>query len=108
MVRHLASSYTRRTLTAGTAGALGFLGAVLGAVGGYISLIGWLRGNSLNGGVAALANVPIGDLLLILFGMSVFAAIVGWVLAAASPQLWRIRRSSERTGAKDHLQLHPW
>jgi hypothetical protein len=103
MVRHLASSYTRRTLTAGTAGALGFLGAVLGAVGGYISLIGWLRGNSLNGGVAALANVPIGDLLLILF-----AAIVGWVLAAASPQLWRIRRSSERTGAKDHLQLHPW
>ena len=31
-----ASSYTRRTLTAVTAGALGFLGALLGTVGGYV------------------------------------------------------------------------
>ena len=38
-----ASSYTRRTLTAVTAGALGFLGALLGTVGGYIGMIGWLR-----------------------------------------------------------------
>jgi putative ABC transport system permease protein len=80
-----ASSYTRRTLTAVTAGALGFLGALLGTVGGYIGLIGWLRGNSLNGGVAALGNVPVGDLLLILFGMPAFAAIVGWVFAGRQP-----------------------
>ena len=45
-----ASSFTRRTLTAVTAGALGFLGALLGTVVGYIALIGWLRSNSLNGG----------------------------------------------------------
>jgi putative ABC transport system permease protein len=76
-----ASSHTRRTLTAVTAGALGFLGALLGTVGGYIGLIGWLRSNSLNGGIAALGNVPVGDLLLILFAMPAFAAIVGWLFA---------------------------
>jgi putative ABC transport system permease protein len=80
-----ASSYTRRTLTAVTAGALGFLGALLGVVGGYIGMIGWLRGNSLNGGIAALGNVPVGDLLLILFGMPAFAAIVGWLFAGREP-----------------------
>jgi putative ABC transport system permease protein len=76
-----ASSNTRRTLTAVTAGALGFLGALLGTVGGYIGLLGWLRSNSLNGGIAALGNVPVGDLLLILLGMPAFAAIVGWLFA---------------------------
>ncbi|MGH8981732.1 MAG: FtsX-like permease family protein [Acidimicrobiales bacterium] len=80
-----ASSYTRRTLTAATAGALGFLGALLGTVGGYIGLLGWLRSNSLNGGIAALGNVPVSDLLLILFGMPAFAAIVGWMLAGREP-----------------------
>src|SRR6202040_1814631 len=71
-----ASSYTRRTLTAVTAGAPGLPGALLGTVGGYIALIGWLRGNSLNGGIAALGNVPVADLLIILLGMPAFAAIV--------------------------------
>jgi putative ABC transport system permease protein len=52
-----ASNFTRRTLTAATAGALGFLGALLGTVGGYIALIGWLRSNSLNGGISSLGNV---------------------------------------------------
>jgi putative ABC transport system permease protein len=76
-----ASSYTRRTLTAVTAGTLGFLGALLGVVGGYIGMIGWLRSNSLNGGIAALGNIPVADLLLILVGMPAFAAIVGWLFA---------------------------
>jgi putative ABC transport system permease protein len=80
-----ASSYTRRTLTAVTAGALGFLGALLGTVGGYIGMIGWLRSNSLNGGIAALGNVPVADLLLILLGMPAFAAAVGWLLAGREP-----------------------
>jgi putative ABC transport system permease protein len=80
-----ASSYTRRTLTAVTAGALGFLGAFLGVVGAYIGMIGWLRSNSLNGGIAALGNVPVGDLLLILLGMPAFAAIVGWLFAGREP-----------------------
>jgi putative ABC transport system permease protein len=80
-----ASSYTRRTLTAVTAGALGFLGALLGVLGGYIGMIGWLRSNSLNGGIAALGNIPVADLLLILFGMPAFAAIVGWLFAGREP-----------------------
>jgi putative ABC transport system permease protein len=80
-----ASSYTRRALTAVTAGALGFLGALLGVAGGYIGMIGWLRSNSLNGGIAALGNIPVADLLLILLGMPVFAAIVGWLLAGREP-----------------------
>jgi putative ABC transport system permease protein len=80
-----ASSYTRRTLTAVTAGALGFLGALLGVVGGYIGMLGWLRSNSLNGGIAALGNVPLADLLLILLGMPAFAAAVGWLFAGREP-----------------------
>jgi putative ABC transport system permease protein len=82
-----ASSYTRRTLSAVTAGALGFLGALLGTAGGYIGLIGWLRGNSLNGGIAALGNVPVADLLIILFGMPAFAALVAWLFAGREPAL---------------------
>ena len=80
-----ASSYTRRTLTAVTAGALGFLGALLGVVGGYVGMLGFLRSNSLNGGIAALGNIPVGDLLLILLAMPAFAAIVGWLLAGREP-----------------------
>jgi putative ABC transport system permease protein len=80
-----ASSYTRRTLTAVTAGALGLLGALLGVVGGYVAMIGWLRSNALNGGISALTNVPIGDLMLILFGMPAFAAAVGWLFASREP-----------------------
>jgi putative ABC transport system permease protein len=76
-----ASSFTRRTLTAVTAAALGFLGALLGTIGGYLAMVGWLRGNTLNGGIAALGNIPVADLLLVLVGMPALAAIVGWLLA---------------------------
>jgi putative ABC transport system permease protein len=48
-------------------------------------MIGWLRGNSLNGGIAALGNVPVGALLLILLGMPAFAAAVGWLFAGREP-----------------------
>jgi len=80
-----ASSHTRRTLTAVTAGTLGVLGGLLGTGGAYIALIGWLRGNSLNGGIAALGNIPVTDLLLILLGMPAFAAATGWIFAGRQP-----------------------
>lgn len=80
-----ASGSTQRTLTAVTAGALGFLGALLGVAGGYIGMIGWLRSNSPNGGIAALGNIPVGELLLLLLGMPAFAAIVGWLFAGQEP-----------------------
>jgi putative ABC transport system permease protein len=82
-----ASSYTRRMLTAVTAGALGFLGALLGVVGGYVAMIGWLRSNSLNGGISALENAPFRDLFFILFGMPIIAAIVGWLFASREPSI---------------------
>jgi putative ABC transport system permease protein len=80
-----ASRRTRRTLTAATSGALGFLGAVLGTVGGYIGVIGWIRDNSLNGGISSLGHVPVENLLLILVGMPLAAAAVGWLLAWREP-----------------------
>jgi hypothetical protein len=52
-------------LTVVTAGALGFLGALLGVLGGHVGMIGWLRSNPLNGGIAALGAVPSGDLLFL-------------------------------------------
>jgi putative ABC transport system permease protein len=82
-----ASSRTRRTLTAVTAGALGFLGALLGTLAGYIGVIGWIRTNSLNGGVSALGNVPVSNLLLILVAMPLVAAAAGWLLAGREPQV---------------------
>ena len=80
-----ASSSTRRTLTAVTAGALGLLGAVLGTVAGYIGVIGWIRNNSLNGGISALTSVPLENLLMILVGMPLLAAVAGWLLAGRQP-----------------------
>ena len=76
---------TRRNLTAATAGALALLGAVLGTAAGYVAAIAWFRGSSLNGGVGALANVPIGNLLFILVGMPLIAAAGGWLLAGREP-----------------------
>ena len=90
-----ASSYTRRTLTAATAGALGFLGAVLGTLAAYIGAIGWLRGHSVNGGVAALGNVPVANLLVILVGLPLVAAAAGWLLAG------RRRRASPASRLSD-------
>jgi putative ABC transport system permease protein len=80
-----ASSYTRRSLSAATAGALGLLGAVLGTVAGYVAVIGFLRSNSLNGGISSLGNVPTTNLLLILIGMPLVAAVVAWLFSGREP-----------------------
>jgi putative ABC transport system permease protein len=75
----------RRTLTAATAGSLGLLGAVLGTVAAYVAGIGWFRSNSLNGGLSALGSVPTGNLLVILVGMPVGAAMVAWLVGGREP-----------------------
>jgi len=80
-----ATSKTRRTLTAATAGALALLGAVLGTFAGYVGVIGELRGNSVNGGISSLGNVPVANLLVILVGMPLVATLVGWLLAGREP-----------------------
>jgi putative ABC transport system permease protein len=79
-----ASSTTRRTLTAATAGALGLLGAVLGTVAAYVAAIAYSWDNQLDG-LSELSNVPTGNLLIILIGMPLIAAAVGWLLAGREP-----------------------
>ena len=80
-----AGSGMRRTITAATAGALGFLGALLGTIAGYVGMIGFIRTNSLNGGISALGNVPTANLLELLVAMPLAAAVVGWLLAGREP-----------------------
>jgi putative ABC transport system permease protein len=80
-----ASSATRRTITAVTAGALGFVGAVLGAVAGYIALAGWFSSSQLDGGLSALGHVPWFNLFLLVIAMPVTAAAIGWLLAGREP-----------------------
>jgi putative ABC transport system permease protein len=81
-----ASSRTRRSLTAVTAGGLAFLGALLGTVAAYIGLFGWFRTNTLEGGVSDIIDhVPWDNLFFILIAMPVVAIIIGWVLAGREP-----------------------
>jgi putative ABC transport system permease protein len=79
-----ASSFTRRELTAATAFALALGGAVLGTVAAYVAAIGYAWDNPLDG-LSELSSVPTQQLLFILVGMPVVAAVVGWLLAGREP-----------------------
>jgi putative ABC transport system permease protein len=82
-----AGSRTRRTLTAVTAGALAFLGALLGTVAAYVGLAGWFRSNALEGGLSDIIDhIPWNNLFLIVIAMPVVASIVGWLLAGRHPE----------------------
>ncbi len=82
-----ASSRTRRTLTAVTAGGLAFLGALLGTVAAYVGLFGWFRSSALEGGVSDIIDhVPWDNLFLILIAMPVAAMLIGWLLAGREPR----------------------
>jgi putative ABC transport system permease protein len=80
-----ASSWSRRALTAVTAGALALTGAVLGTVMAYAAALGYSWDNQLDG-LSGLSSVPIGNLLIILVGMPLFAAAGGWLLAGREPR----------------------
>ena len=80
-----ASAFTRRSLTAVTAGALGLLGAVLGTGAAYVAAAGWFRDSSLNGGLSSLGQVPWFNLFLIVVAMPVAATAIGWLLAGGEP-----------------------
>ena len=79
-----ASSLTRRELTAATAFALALGGAVLGTVAAYVAAIGYAWDNPLDG-LSELSSVPTQQLLFILVGMPVIAAVVGWLMAGREP-----------------------
>jgi putative ABC transport system permease protein len=81
-----ASSFTRRELTAATAFALALGGAVLGTVAAYVAAIGYAWDNSLDG-LSGLSSVPARQLLFLIVGMPVVAAVVGWLLAGREPSV---------------------
>jgi len=76
-----AGGRTRRTFTGATAGALGLLGALLGTTVAYLAAIAWYR-SSLS---TTVRHVPVGDLIVILAGLPLAAAIGGWLLAGREP-----------------------
>ena len=79
-----AGSKARRSISAATAGALALTGAVVGIAGGYIAAIGFFRTNQLDT-LSSLTSIPMANLLLILVGMPLVAAIGGWLLAGREP-----------------------
>jgi putative ABC transport system permease protein len=76
-----ASGLTRRVITSATAGALALLGAVLGSAVAFAAIVAWAP-TSLG---ATFAHVPWADVLLILAGLPVAAAVAGWLLAGRQP-----------------------
>jgi len=81
-----ADGWTRRTITAVTAAALGLAGAVLGTAVAYVGAIAYSFDNTLDG-LGSLKNIPTGNLLVILIGMPLVAAIAGWLLAGREPEV---------------------
>jgi putative ABC transport system permease protein len=75
-----ATSTTRRTITGATAGALAFLGALLGTGGAYLALVAWHRGD-----LHPLTQVPYLDLVIIVVGLPLLAIVGGWLLAGREP-----------------------
>jgi putative ABC transport system permease protein len=75
-----AGSWTRRTLTAATAAALGLLGALLGTAGAYAALLVWHRSH-----LSPLSRVPVTNLVLIVAGLPLIALVGGWLLAGRQP-----------------------
>jgi putative ABC transport system permease protein len=78
-----ASATTRRTITAATAAALGLLGAILGMAGAVIACLAWAHSN-LSG---MFGDVPLDDVLILLIGLPLIAAVAGWLLAGREPPL---------------------
>jgi putative ABC transport system permease protein len=78
-----ASSRVRRSITSATAGAIGLLGAVLGAAGATAAGVAWAR-NSLT---ITFGDFPVLDLLAVLAGLPLAAVAGGWLLAGRQPQV---------------------
>ena len=77
-----ASGLTRRTITAATAAALGLLGAILGTAGAVIAGMTWTH----SGLTATAGGVPASDLLILLVGLPLSAAVGGWLFAGREPR----------------------
>jgi putative ABC transport system permease protein len=73
----------RRSITGATAGAIGLLGAVLGAAGATCAGVAWERSSL----ATTFGEFPVPDLLAILVGLPLVAAVGGWLLAGRPPQV---------------------
>jgi putative ABC transport system permease protein len=83
-----ASSRSRRSITAATAGGLAFLGMLLGTAGGYLACAGFFQGGRFGQSVFGnLSHVPLPNLLIIVVGLPVAAAVGGFVLSGRQPSL---------------------
>jgi putative ABC transport system permease protein len=76
-----ATSTTRRTLTAATAGGLALLGALIGSAGAYLALAAGHLSD-----LSTLSRVPLLYLAITVLGVPVAAALTGWILAGRKPQ----------------------
>ena len=75
-----ATSRIRRTLTATTAGALAFLGAILAVAGAYLVLLALYHDDP-----GYLSDVPVLYLGLAIIGVPLAAAAAGWLVAGREP-----------------------
>jgi putative ABC transport system permease protein len=83
-----ASSRSRRSITAATAGGLAFLGMLLGAAGGYLACAGFFQGGRFGQSVFGnLSHVPLPNLLIIVVGLPMVAAAGGFVFSGRQPSL---------------------
>ncbi len=78
-----AAGRTRRAITAGTAGALGFTGALLGTVIAYVLTIALFRSELSE----RLLPVPYLDIAIVVLGLPLVATVGSWVLAGREPRL---------------------
>jgi putative ABC transport system permease protein len=70
-------------ITAATAAALGLLGAILGMAGAVIAALAWRHSSP----SAMFGDVPLSDVLILLVGLPLIAAVAGWLLAGREPPL---------------------
>ena len=75
-----ASPRTRRSLTACTAAALAFLGALCGVAGAYVAMVAWFHSD-----LSSLRFIPWADLAVLLLGLPALAAAGGWLFAGREP-----------------------
>jgi putative ABC transport system permease protein len=64
--------------------ALAQAGAILGVLAVYVGAIGYSWANPLDG-LSELASIPLANLLVLVIGMPVAAAAIGWLLAGREP-----------------------
>ena len=75
-----ATSATRRTISASTAGVLAFVGIVLGIAAAYVALVAGYAHD-----LKELDNIPVLELAVTAIGLPLIAAAAGWLLAGREP-----------------------